>query len=291
MLVLAVQIDQDAGQLAERRAGGERAVDEGAAAALRRDLAPQDHFPAVRRVEDGLDRRRVLPGPDEVGRGAAADQQPDGADEDGLAGAGLAGQDVQAGLELELEAVDDGQIADGEEAEHETAKCHLIRCLTAQNRGVLLFREPALSQRRVTICSGGLFAHACLRPCAVAQAAQPEAGAGELTTNTDIVRLVADASPLAKVVLLILLIFSAVSWGIILYKFWTFRRAERQTATFLGVFRKSSKFSEVQAVCPTLSASPLVGLFQSGYAELNAQLRGRRSPSRQSQRRPPDVQH
>jgi len=106
-----------------------------------------------------------------------------------------------------------------------------------------------------------------------AQAAQPEAGAGELTTNSDIVRLVTDASPLAKVVLLILLIFSAASWGIILYKFWTFRRAERQTATFLGVFRKSSKFSEVQAVCPGLTESPLVGIFQAGYAELNTQLR------------------
>src|SRR5262245_56117543 len=107
----------------------------------------------------------------------------------------------------------------------------------------------------------------------VAQAAQPEAGAGELSARTDIVRLLADASPLSKVVLLILLLFSAVSWGIILYKIWVYRRAEQQTARFLGVFRKSSKFSEVQAVCPSLGASPLVGLFQSGYAELNAQLR------------------
>jgi biopolymer transport protein TolQ len=107
----------------------------------------------------------------------------------------------------------------------------------------------------------------------LAQAAQPEAGSGDLNPNADIVRLIADASPLAKVVLLILLIFSAVSWGIILYKFWSFRRAERQTSRFLGVFRKSSKFSEVQAVCPTLGESPLVGIFQSGYAELNAQLR------------------
>lgn len=104
-------------------------------------------------------------------------------------------------------------------------------------------------------------------------AGQPDAGAGQLSTNTDIVNLVAHASPVAKVVLLILLLFSAVSWGIILYKQWAYRRAERQTATFLGVFRKSSKFSEVQAVCPTLNESPLVGLFQSGYAELNAQLR------------------
>ena len=73
--------------------------------------------------------------------------------------------------------------------------------------------------------------------------------------------------------LVILLLFSAVSWGIILYKIWQFDRAERQTSTFLDVFRKSSKFSEVQAVCRTLAESPLVGLFQAGYAELNAQLR------------------
>jgi len=106
-----------------------------------------------------------------------------------------------------------------------------------------------------------------------ASSAPPAAGAGELDRNTDIVRLVADATVVGKIVLLILLIFSAISWAIIFYKIWAFRRAERQSATFLGVFRKSAKFSEVQAVCPTLAASPLVGLFQSGYAELNTQLR------------------
>lgn len=104
-------------------------------------------------------------------------------------------------------------------------------------------------------------------------AGQPAAGSGELGTNTDIVHLLADATPFSKFILLILLLFSAISWGVILYKIWVYKRAERQTVTFLGVFRKSSKFSEVQAVCPTLTASPLVGLFQSGYAELNAQLR------------------
>jgi biopolymer transport protein TolQ len=46
-----------------------------------------------------------------------------------------------------------------------------------------------------------------------------------------------------------------------------------QTAKFLEAFRKSSKFSEVQAVCASLPASPLVGVFQAGYAELNAQFR------------------
>ncbi len=85
--------------------------------------------------------------------------------------------------------------------------------------------------------------------------------------------LVRQASPEAQVVLVILVLFSIASWAIILYKLWTFRRAERQSAQFLDVFRRSSKFSEVQAVCKSLERSPLVGLFQAAYAELNAQLR------------------
>jgi biopolymer transport protein TolQ len=104
-----------------------------------------------------------------------------------------------------------------------------------------------------------------------AQGGEPAAGTGEV--NTDIIYLVSHASLAAQIVLVILLLFSAMSWGIILYKFWQFGRAARQTSTFLDIFRRSSKFSEVQAVCRTLSASPLVGLFQSGYTELNSQLR------------------
>jgi len=94
-----------------------------------------------------------------------------------------------------------------------------------------------------------------------------------LERGTDIVSLVLRSSGVAKSVLLILLMFSAVSWGIILYKIWQYHRARRHTRTFIDVFRRSSKFSEVQAVCRSLAASPLVGLFQAGYAELNAQLR------------------
>ncbi|MEO5822401.1 MAG: MotA/TolQ/ExbB proton channel family protein [Vicinamibacteraceae bacterium] len=81
------------------------------------------------------------------------------------------------------------------------------------------------------------------------------------------------SSPLAKGVLLILLIFSATSWGIVLYKTWQLQRARRQTSSFLDIFRRSSKFSEVQAVCRNLADSPLVGIFQAGYAELTAQLK------------------
>jgi biopolymer transport protein TolQ len=85
--------------------------------------------------------------------------------------------------------------------------------------------------------------------------------------------LVLRSGPAAKLVLLILLAFSVVSWGIILHKLWYLRRVQKQTAAFRDVFRRSSKFSEVQAVCRTFEQSPLVGIFQAGYAELNAQLK------------------
>ena len=101
------------------------------------------------------------------------------------------------------------------------------------------------------------------------QAAAP--GPGGL--GGDLFYLIQRSSGVSKAVLLILAVFSIVSWGIILYKSWTFRRAERHSHAFLDVFRKSSKFSEVQAVCKTLGDSPLVGIFQTGYAELNSQLR------------------
>lgn len=89
-----------------------------------------------------------------------------------------------------------------------------------------------------------------------------------------IVSLLREQASLASIIVLgLLAVFSVVSWGIVLYKLWSFGRIRRQTSRFLEIFRKSSKFSEVQAVCASLSDSPLVGLFQAGYAELNLQLR------------------
>ena len=89
----------------------------------------------------------------------------------------------------------------------------------------------------------------------------------------NVIDIIAEASPVSQAVLAILLVFSVISWAIVIYKWLAFRRMEQQSATFLDVFRRSSKFSEVQAVCKSLEGSPLVGMFQAGYAELNLQLR------------------
>jgi biopolymer transport protein TolQ len=105
------------------------------------------------------------------------------------------------------------------------------------------------------------------------------AGSAGPATSTDIISLVAHASLVVQIVLATLLFFSATSWGIIVFKFLQLRRARQQTVSFLDVFRKSSRFSEVQSVCGNLVGSPLVGLFLSGYNELNAQLRSTPSAS------------
>ena len=76
------------------------------------------------------------------------------------------------------------------------------------------------------------------------------------------------------IVLILLALFSLISWAIILYKGIALHRAYAQSRTFLDVFRKSTKFSEVNSVCVQLQASPLVGVFQAGYQEVNQQVRG-----------------
>ena len=86
--------------------------------------------------------------------------------------------------------------------------------------------------------------------------------------------LLAHVGWVSKGVLVLLALFSLVSWAIILNKGISLARAYGQSRTFLDVFRKSTKFSEVNSVCVQLQASPLVGVFQAGYQEVNQQVRG-----------------
>jgi biopolymer transport protein TolQ len=129
--------------------------------------------------------------------------------------------------------------------------------------------------------------HTCVLLALALQQGPAGAPAGaSAASDTNIVSLVVRAPWTSKAVLLILAFFSAISWGVILYKMWQFQRAQRQSASFLEIFRRSSKFSEVQAVCRTLSDSPLVGIFQAGYAELTAQLKSNPHPNPNNPGRP-----
>ena len=81
------------------------------------------------------------------------------------------------------------------------------------------------------------------------------------------------SGPMAKAVLGLLLLFSVGSWGILIGKLVHLKRASKHSRTFLEVFHQSKRFSEVAASTSKLFASPLVGLFQAGYAEIDAQVK------------------
>jgi biopolymer transport protein TolQ len=110
-------------------------------------------------------------------------------------------------------------------------------------------------------------------PTLLAQAPPAPAPANDAFSG-GVVGFLGHVGPVGMGVLILLAVFSLVSWGIIIYKGMALHRAHAQSQTFLQVFRKSSKFSEVNSVCMQLKASPLVGVFQAGYQEVNQQVRG-----------------
>jgi biopolymer transport protein TolQ len=84
------------------------------------------------------------------------------------------------------------------------------------------------------------------------------------------------AGPMAWVVAGVLILMSLASWAIAFGKWAQMNRAERASGRFLETFRGSQRFSEVGAAAQRLAASPLVGLFQAGYAEIDAQIKTQR---------------
>lgn len=94
----------------------------------------------------------------------------------------------------------------------------------------------------------------------------------EVQANNNLLDLVWRSSMVAKLVILILLGFSVLSWGIIITKTMAFARAERQTSNFLDIFRRSGKLAEVHTACQPFKESPLVGVFLAGYQEMDKQM-------------------
>lgn len=90
------------------------------------------------------------------------------------------------------------------------------------------------------------------------------------------------AGLMAKFVLALLVILSLGSWAIMLGKYRHLKKARRATNEFVTVFRQSSRFSEVSDAAEQFDDSPLVGIFQSGYIEIDAQIKALRDASQGS---------
>ena len=133
--VLAVDVDEQVGRLAQLRDRRAAAVDPRPALALRVDRPAQQHAAGIagigveagvgeprcergRDVELGAHLGARRPFADDAGVAAAAERELERVDEDRLAGAGLAAQHRQPRRELDLERVDDDEVADRETVQH-----------------------------------------------------------------------------------------------------------------------------------------------------------------------------
>ncbi|HEY6293198.1 MAG TPA: protein TolQ [Terriglobia bacterium] len=93
-----------------------------------------------------------------------------------------------------------------------------------------------------------------------------------LLFQNEVGQLLADTGVVAQIVLVILLVFSVVSWAIIIKKYRSFKRARQASSAFLNVFRQSKKLSEIKASAQQHNQSPLVDVFLNGYREIEGQV-------------------
>jgi biopolymer transport protein TolQ len=95
--------------------------------------------------------------------------------------------------------------------------------------------------------------------------------------NGDFVYLIKNASTVVKLVLLLLLSFSIISWAVIIFKLMEYRRARKNSLHFLEFFKKNKNFSEINNTKSLYGNNPLGEIFRFGYREISLQSGGSQS--------------
>ncbi len=85
------------------------------------------------------------------------------------------------------------------------------------------------------------------------------------------------SGPVAKAVLVILLVLSVISWAIMYRKSRLFRRMRQQSRRFLKAFHKAGRMSEIHTVAETFRPAPMAEIFEASYEEWVRQMAGGRS--------------
>ncbi len=86
--------------------------------------------------------------------------------------------------------------------------------------------------------------------------------------NINVIELILNAGLMVQFVMLLLFIFSVVSWAIIFIKYRHIRRAYRESADFIEYFWEKRDFSEAYSKSRELRFSPIARVFRIAYMEL-----------------------
>ena len=83
-----------------------------------------------------------------------------------------------------------------------------------------------------------------------------------------VISLMLNSSVMAKSVLLLLLLFSVVSWAIIFQKYFFFKNARDEDRRFFSYFSKANNFLHIHDYARELQYSTVARIFLVGYREL-----------------------
>lgn len=97
-----------------------------------------------------------------------------------------------------------------------------------------------------------------------APAASPETMTGSFST----LELISNASFIVQMVLLLLAVFSVISWAIILFKWGVIRGCYQNTEYFLDIFWSGKSLDYIYSESKKYAGSAVAKIFQAGYVEL-----------------------
>ncbi len=87
------------------------------------------------------------------------------------------------------------------------------------------------------------------------------------TGDLDLIEMLRSASSVGIATMALLALFSVMSWGIMLLKFFSLRRAFFQSRKFLQIFWTSEKMESIYNEAERLEGSPVAHVFKAGYIE------------------------
>jgi biopolymer transport protein TolQ len=78
---------------------------------------------------------------------------------------------------------------------------------------------------------------------------------------TSPIELITHSTAMTKVVLVVLLILTIVSWGVMLSKWWELRSAERASRTFANEFTRATRLEQVRSLAKRTPPNPFTRVF------------------------------
>ncbi len=88
------------------------------------------------------------------------------------------------------------------------------------------------------------------------------------TETMELLYMLSNAGPVVKLVLLLLLFFSIISWAIVFIKFRYLRRATRESSDFTDVFWQCRTLADAFSKAKALRSSPVARIFITSYMEM-----------------------